>query len=250
MTDQLEATSETGVTDNTDLSQSTTSQNQHSTQFSITGTVQGGIPIINGSSTAGVTAQDAGSTSATDSIKHATAITQKASSRSRTEHKTTISTTTVTGTSETSTRILKNDGPDPIRIDYFSLMRTWRVRLYRFGLRLTYNVVVPEPGAAMRRTYMQLANLRAQLGPFVFDVQYSDITPELVDAAGNPVAPGAPGKPRYLWLADSHGAAVKPYPADPGPKTWDVRGAGNRDWSYLDIEFAVPAGSTVSKRFT
>jgi hypothetical protein len=66
VTDALEETSETGVTDNTDLAQSTTSQNQHSTQFNITGTVQGGIPMINGSSTAGVTAQDATSQSATD----------------------------------------------------------------------------------------------------------------------------------------------------------------------------------------
>jgi hypothetical protein len=147
VTDSLEQTSETGVTDNTDLSQSTTSQNQHSTQFNITGTVQGGIPMINGSSTAGVTAQDAGSQSATDSIKHATSTTQKASARSRQEHKTTISTTTVTGTSESSTRILKNASTtDPIRIDYFSLMRKWRVRLYRFGLRLTYDMVIPGTG--------------------------------------------------------------------------------------------------------
>lgn len=139
VTDSLEQTSETGVTDNTDLSQSTASQTQHSTQFNITGTVQGGIPpMINGSSTAGVTAQDADSQSATDSIKHAITITQKASARSRQEHKTTISTTTVTGSSETSTRVMKNTSTtDPIRIDYFSLMRKWRVRLYRFGLRLT-----------------------------------------------------------------------------------------------------------------
>lgn len=38
VTDSLENVSETGVTDNTDLSTSTTSQNQHSTQFNITGT--------------------------------------------------------------------------------------------------------------------------------------------------------------------------------------------------------------------
>ena len=52
VTDSLEQVSETGVTDNTDLSQSTTSQTQHSTQFNITGTVQGGIPMISGSSAA------------------------------------------------------------------------------------------------------------------------------------------------------------------------------------------------------
>ena len=114
-------------------------------------------PGGNGSSTAGATAQDATSASATDSIKHATSMTQKASARSRQEHKTTISTTTVTGAEESSTRVLVNSSTtDPIRIDYFSLMRKWRVRLYRFGLRLTYDMVVLEPGAAMRRAYRDL----------------------------------------------------------------------------------------------
>jgi len=246
VTDALEQTSETGVTDNTDLSQSTASQTQHSTQFNITGTVQGGIPMINGSSTAGVTAQDATSDSAIGSIKHASAITQKASARSRQEHKTTISTKTVTGSSETSTRVLRNvSTTDPIRIDYFSLMRKWRVRLYRFGLRLTYDMVIPEPGAAMRRAYMELDALRQSLGPFSFNVKFSDITPDLVDKDGNPPAPGVPAKPRYIWLADRHGVAVKPYPADPSALFKNVRGAGNRSWSFLDVSFSVPAGAQI-----
>lgn len=247
VTDSLEETSETGVTDNTDLSQSTTSQNQHSTQFNITGTVQGGIPMINGSSTAGVTAQDATSQSATDSIKHATSVTQKASARSRQEHKTTISTTTVTGTSESSTRTMQNTGADPIRIDYFSLMRKWRVRLYRFGLRLTYDMVVPEPGAAMRRAYAELESLRGQLVPFSFKLRYSDVNEQLVDIDGNPPLPGKFFKERYLWLADRYGVAVKPFPSPPAALMPSVRGDGNRDWSYLDLQFNVPAGMRIAK---
>jgi hypothetical protein len=250
VTDSLEQISETGVTDNTDLSQSTTSQTQHSTQFNITGTVQGGIPMISGSSTAGVTAQDAGSQSATESVKHATSITEKASSRSRQEHKTTISTTTVTGTSETSTRVLKNTSTtDPMRIDYFSLMRKWQVRLYRFGLRLTYDIVVPEPGAAMRRAYVELEWLRAQLGPFVFNVKSTDISPEIVDQNGNPASPGGSAKPKYLWLSDRFGVVVKPYPADPAPIFRNVTGAGSRSWSYLDLAFHIPGGSRIRTLF-
>jgi hypothetical protein len=248
VTDSLEQISETGVTDNTDLSQSTSSQTQHSTQFNITGTVQGGIPMINGSSTAGVTAQDAESQSATDSIKHATTITQKASARSRQEHKTTISTTTVTGLSETSTRVMKNtSATNPIRIDYFSLMRKWRVRLYRFGLRLTYDMVVPEPGAAMRRVYMDLESLRSQLVPFVFRVKYSDVTEDVVDRDGNPPTPGKVVKPKYQWLADEFGVSVKPYPDSPAPLFPSVRGDGNRDWSYLDLQFNVREGTKIRK---
>jgi hypothetical protein len=248
VTDSLEETSETGVTDNTDLSQATASQTQHSTQFNITGTVQGGIPMINGSSTAGVTAQDSESQSATDSIKHATSITQKASARSRQEHKTTISTTTVTGSLDTATRLLKNVSlTDPIRIDYFSLMRKWRVRLYRFGLRLTYDLVVPEPGAAMRRAYAELEQLRGRLTPFVFRVKYSDVSEFVVDKDGNPPAPGKEVKPRYIWLADEFGVAVRPFPDSPPPLYVSVRSDGNRDWSYVDLQFNVPAGTKIKK---
>ncbi|NUS44903.1 MAG: hypothetical protein HOQ24_14600, partial [Mycobacteriaceae bacterium] len=46
VTDSLETLSETGVTDNTELSQAATSEQEHSNQFNITGTVKGGIPVI------------------------------------------------------------------------------------------------------------------------------------------------------------------------------------------------------------
>jgi hypothetical protein len=251
VTDSLENTSETGVTDNTDLSQSTASQTQHSTQFNITGTVQGGIPIISGSSTAGVTAQDAGSQSATDSIKHAKATTQKASARSRQEHKTTITTTTVTGSSETSTRVLKNSSAtDPMRIDYFSLMRKWRVRLYRFGLRLTYDMVVPEPGAAMRRAYMELDALRAQLGPFVFNVKHADLTNELVNkVTGKPPLPGDPTTPKYQWYADLYQTSLPIYPPAPGSMTVDATSDGSQEWVKIEMEFDVPAGAAIKNVF-
>lgn len=251
VTDSLEQTSETGVTDNTDLSQSTSSQTQHSTQFNITGTVQGGIPMINGSSTAGVTAQDANSQSATDSIKHATTITQKASARSRQEHKTTISTTTVTGSSETSTRVMKNTSTtDPIRIDYFSLTRKWRVRLYRFGLRLTYDMVVPEPGAAMRRSYKELDALRDQIGPFVFSVKHTDLTTEPVNKdTGKPPAPGDKTIPKYQWYADQAQTSLPSYPTDPSSITADVTNDGSQEWVKIQLEFDVPSGTAIKQIF-
>jgi hypothetical protein len=206
VTDSLETVSETGVTDNTELAQSTTSQIQHSNQFNITGTVSGGIPVISGSSTSGFTAQDASSQSATDSRKHAVSITQKASARAKQEHKVTISTTTVTGTSEATTRTLKNPSQtDPIRIDYFSLIRDWRVRLYRYGLRLTYDIVIPEPGGALRKAYAELDTLLSGVGPFVFNLPHADITDAIL-----------PGEllPHYLVLADRYQAQV-PNPPEP-----------------------------------
>ena len=35
---------------------------------------------------------------------------------------------------------------DAIRIDYFKMMRKWRTDLYRYGLRMTYDMTIPTPG--------------------------------------------------------------------------------------------------------
>ncbi|MEV6686451.1 hypothetical protein AB0N28_14060 [Streptomyces sp. NPDC051130] len=209
VTDSLENTSETGVTDNTELAQSTSSQAQHSNQFNVTGTVRGGIPVISGSASSGFTAQDSTSRSATESTKHATELTKKASSRAKQEHKVTISTTTVTGSSEASTRTLRNPSQtDAVRIDYFSLMRKWRVRLYRYGLRLTYDLVVAEPGASLRKSYKELEALRRQIGPFRFDVPHSEITDKVLTEQHET-------QPHHLVLGERYGAVVPDPPQPP-----------------------------------
>jgi hypothetical protein len=178
VTDSLENYSETGVTENTELAQSTTSQTQHSNQFNVSATVTGSYGFVTVSGSTGYQAQDQKSDSATASAKHAIATTKKASSRVKQEHKVTISTTTVAGTSETTTRTLQNPSQtNPMRIDYFSLMRKWHVGLYRYGLRLTYDIVIPEPGAALREAYMQLANFQAQAAQgFSLPIRISDVT--------------------------------------------------------------------------
>jgi hypothetical protein len=177
VTDSLENVSATGVTENTELAQSVSSQATHSSQFNINSTVSGGYGPVTVTLSTGFGTQDQSSQSASDSRKHAVATTRSASSRVKQEHKVTITTSTVTGTSETSTRILQNpSSTDPIRIDYFSLIRKWHVGLYRYGLRLTYDIAIPEPGATMRRIYAEIDDLRSQLTPFDFPYAFSDIT--------------------------------------------------------------------------
>ncbi|MBF6175166.1 hypothetical protein IU476_27215 [Nocardia blacklockiae] len=218
VTDSLETLSETGVTDNTELSQAATSEQEHSNQFNITGTVKGGIPVISGSVTSTYTGQSKESNSATESRKHATSLTQKASTRSKQEHKVTISTTTVTGTEQSTTRSLKNPSDqNAIRIDYFSMMRKWQVRLYRFGLRQTYDIVLPEPAASLRAAYVELAELKAKLAPFVFTLPVSDITSDVrtEDPEPPPTNPPTPKQPHYLVLAERF--HVPPPPPPPRP---------------------------------
>ena len=204
VTDSLENYSQTGVTENTQLAQSTASQVAHSNQANITASVSGGIGFVSGSVSGGFTSQDSNSQSATGRRQHAIQTTRQASSRVKQSHKVTISTSTVTGTSETSTRMFENpSATDPMRVDYFSLMRKWYVALYRYGLRLTYDITIPEPGAAMREIYSQLGELQAQAAQgFTFLLKYSDITPQKYQDPSS-----------VLWsYANQYGAQIQPPP--------------------------------------
>jgi hypothetical protein len=56
-------------------------------------------------------------------------------------------------------------------------MRKWRVDLYRYGLRMTYDIVIPSPGADLLRRYRQLEALDAEIStPFSFDLQPGQVT--------------------------------------------------------------------------
>ena len=180
-----------------------------------------------------------------------TSITQKASARSRQEHKTTISTTTVTGTAETSTRILKNSSTtDPIRIDYFSLMRKWRVRLYRFGLRLTYDLVMPEPGAAMRRAYMELDALRKQIGPFRIQRQTHDLTTTREQGHRETSRARRHDDDPEVSMVCRPSRDIGPaLPSDPSPITATPRATGIREWVKFQLEFDVPSGTAIKQIF-
>ena len=224
VTDALENYSQTGVTENTQLAQATGSQVSHSNQFNISASVATQFGT-----------QDQTSASATDSRKQAIQTTRNASSRVRQSHKMTISTTTTTGASESSTRMLENpSATDPMRIDYFSLMRKWYVALYRYGLRLTYDITVPEPAAAMREIYEQLASLQAQVGnPFLFNLKYQDISPASLPS-----------------LMDHYGTQLPAPPAPTGPLTPQGQVPGldeNPGWHFFTLSFNVPDGYYVTK---
>jgi hypothetical protein len=225
VTDSLENYSETGVTENTELAQSINSQVSHSNQFNVNATVVGTYGPVTATVASGFTSQDQSSLNATESRKHAISTTRKASARVKQEHKVTISTTTVTGTSETSTRVLQNPSPtNPIRIDYFSLMRKWHVGLYRYGLRMTYDIAIPEPGAAMRRIYADLDNLRQQVSPFSFPVTHDEIRPD---------------NNHYIELADKYKAQVPPPPPSLPPISSSDNPEAGDEWHFVKLPFEV-----------
>ena len=239
VTNSLDNYSETGVTDNTQLAQSTTSQVAHSNQFNINASVSGSYGFVTASVATAFGTQDQSSLSATNSRQHSVQTTQKASSRSTQSHKTTISTSTTTGSSNANTRMLENpSATDPMRIDYFSVMRKWHCALYRYGLRLTYDITVPQPGAAMRETYEQIDILQKSVNnQFVFNIKHSDITAAIKSGQTEPY---------YLVLADKFSVDA---PAPPSPADVLIQ-VGPVNFSNTDnikpVTFTVPANYWVN----
>jgi hypothetical protein len=92
-----------------------------------------------------------------------------------------------------------------MRIDYFSIMREWRVRLYRYGLRMPYEIAVPEPAAALREDFKKLYQLQQ---PAIQAFSFNVLATAMSDQNPPPT-----GKAYYLNLESQFGASV-PEPSD------------------------------------
>ena len=188
--DQFEDYSETGVVNTTDLSSASATQSSHSSATSVSVSASGGYGPMGASVTASYAAQQSDSQSRQEAVRRTASITKKASARSRREHRISFKTATRTGIEDETVRVIVNPDPvNPVRYDFFQLMRRWRVDLRRYGIRLTYDLVVPEPGAALLAIYDEIAEIEVQLssGP-KRSVQLEAITPltwfELAGDAG------------------------------------------------------------------
>ncbi|MCU1556129.1 MAG: uncharacterized protein JWN09_124 [Microbacteriaceae bacterium] len=177
VTDSLESYTEKGVTEKSELAQATTSESKRSQQLGVGATLSGSYGFVTFSTTTNFSSAVEASQSRKDSRTQAVEVTQKASSRVRKERKVTIQSKTTTGSQETTTRSIHNPSDtDGMRIDYYSMMRRWRVRLLQYGLRQTYDVAVPSPGATLRKPFESIAYLTALIeAPFTFDVKVADI---------------------------------------------------------------------------
>jgi hypothetical protein len=180
VTDQIENFSERGVTEKTELSQSTDSQSKHSSALDLSAQVSGSYGFVTFSASSKLDLNSSDELTRKDSRNHTESQTRKASLRTKKEHKVTIDTKSTIGKEETSTRTVMNPSDtNAMRIDYFSMIRKWRVQLYRYGLRMTYDIAIPEPGATFREVYSQINEIKVQLAiPFTFSVKPEDITPK------------------------------------------------------------------------
>lgn len=249
-TDFMEAYSEEGVAEKSELMQSSSAQEQHSSGFNTGVTASGGYGPITMTTSLAVNVADSASQSEQSARNHSLTTTRKASSRSKTEHKTSFKVASAAGTEDQQVRKIKNPYPDKAtRVDYYQLVRKWRVDLYRYGLRLTYDVMIPEPGFGI------LAHIQAM----------QDIQDALEMPFGDPLAPK--DSPAYFpWqfdtitdqelmsLAAQYGATgIDPYPGDGDGIKEVVVTAGwvaQDDATHgqeLTQTVTIPEGSVVSK---
>jgi hypothetical protein len=199
--DSLENYSEQGVTEKNDLTQSTESQSQHSRALSLSAS----YTYVSVSATIGFNMNDANSKAQRDSRNQSIEVTRKASSRARKEHKVAFKVTSAVGTEDEAVRVITNPRTlDSMRIDYYRLMRKWRVDLRRYGLRMTYDIVIPDPGADILTKMQELQALSETLDqPFSFPLPQTTITPQswtsYAATYGANVTP-PPDNPRWIYV--------------------------------------------------
>jgi type II secretion system (T2SS) protein G len=242
VTDSLENYSERGVTEKTELAQATSSETKRSQQFGVDASLWGSFGFVTFATNAKSETALSTDQSEKASRNHSKEVTAKASSRVRKERKVTIQTSSTTGQEQTNTRTLTNPSTtDSTRIDYYSMMRKWEVRLLQYGLRLTYDIAIPEPGEALRKQLADLAKLRDQLAhSFVFNVD-----PGAISADPN-------SEMYYLKLANQKGASV-PTPPKPKPPTrfgGQVQGLGKLGddvaWHFVEVPIDVEDGFEIT----
>ena len=135
-----------------------------------------------------------------ESRVHARSVTSRASSRSVRDHRVSFTVATTAGTEDFTARLLENASEDrAMRVDYYRRMRRWQVQLYRVGVRLTYDIVIPDPGRRLRARHELIRRydtvLSAQFEP--------GVTPS--DLEGS----------TYLQYAAGYGAVLQEPPAAP-----------------------------------
>jgi hypothetical protein len=112
-----------------------------------------------------------------DTARHAQEITKKASSRAKEEHKISFKVATTYEHEEQSYREIRNPSDEAIRYDFHRLMKKWRIDLYRYDVRLTYDIVIPEPGSYLLRKYVLLERIQNELAkPNPFTLASSSIS--------------------------------------------------------------------------
>src|SRR5438105_10506810 len=199
VTDYQEGYSEQGVTEKAELSQSTTSQEQHSTSFNTGVTASGSYGGVTITAAAGYNAADSATISQQASRNQSVAVTRMASSRVKKEHKISFKVASAAGTEDEAVQRFTNPFDDKAtRVDFYQLVRKWKVNLFRYGIRLTYDLTIPEPGLDITSKIQEINSINDELGG---QISFS-------------LAPQGITRTNYMSLAAQYGATLDAPPVD------------------------------------
>jgi type II secretion system protein G len=224
-TDFFEGFSEEGVAEKAELAQSTNVQAQHSSGLNTAVTASGSYGTVNVTASASFNLAQSASQSAQLSRNQSVTATRHASARSRQEHKVSFKIGREAGSSEEAVRKLRNPYSNRVtRVDYYQLVRKWKVDLLRYGIRLTYDLTIPEPGLDIISRILEMQGLQAALQEGFGD---SDATQP---AARFDLQPTALTRQNYAAEAAKYKATV---PAPP-PELLSVAKSTEHKWSSFE----------------
>lgn len=215
--DSIENYSERGVVETDEMAIATQSETRKTERSGLGSS--GGV-VVTGPADATSTVVT-NSQSQQESKRHAQTVTSQASSRSVRDHKVSFTVATVTGTEDFTSRLIENQSKRAMRIDYFRRMKGWRLNLYRTGVRLAYDIVIPDPGRRLRLRQELIKNYdRALAATFDPGLQ-----------------PGDVDRDNFMDYAGAYGMALPAPPADPDTssiyKQWQLTVfAALRDGAY------------------
>jgi hypothetical protein len=235
VSDSLSGYSETGVIDKTDISQATTNESRQQSSLDVNGNVSasysGGGFSVTASTGIDYNTKSDDFKSVKDSLAHSVAVTRTASSRTRKDHRTSFQVSSVAGAENLAVQVLTNPTTAAIRVDYYQLMRKWKVDLIRYGLRMTYDIVVPNPGNDLAAKVTELYVLNQQIAQgYRFALQLTDIN------TGN-----------WAGYEQAYGVTVDPPPADPFQtmQTGSLQTSIDK-FAFVPIEIDIPDGYAVT----
>jgi hypothetical protein len=147
-------------------------------------------------------------------------ITSKAASRSKKEHKMSFKVAREVHVEDEQVRVIENKSDQPVRWDFHRLMQKWKIQLYHLDIRLTYDLVIPEPADYLLRKYIELKNIQEQIdsgNPFMqkFIDEYGGNISDL--GYGDFITIGLPygvePEPKPPWLLKDSFSGTVDFPA-------------------------------------
>jgi len=226
-----ESEQEDSLSEKSELTQSTSTQEAHAIALSAAISAGTNLGVFHVDANAGFNFTDQKTrTEASSTTRHRES-TRRASSRAKQEHKVTFRVDNQFETETTNYRELTNATEDAVRWDFHRIVKEWKVELYRYDSRLTYDITIPEPGSYLLRAYREIEDLEAILSSDPpTPPSFSTVTPD-----------------RHAQLASMYNV---PLDAPPAPQrvgnTRSITLSGARSAGSSTVDVPVPAGYALS----